>query len=82
MRPITIELDDETFQRVQQLAERHSLTVEEMITSIISRAGIAGATSDALWGLFSDEPELVNQVFAAAMQARKRDPLRQKEGDG
>lgn len=30
----------------------------------------------ALWGLFADEPELMDEICEGAMEARERDPLR------
>jgi hypothetical protein len=33
----------------------------------------------ALWGLFADEPELVDEVCGQSMRARERDPLRRTD---
>lgn len=33
----------------------------------------------ALWGLFADEPELMDEVHDQAMRARERDPLRRTD---
>jgi predicted transcriptional regulator len=76
MRSVTIELDDETFQRMQHLAESRAWTVEQTIRAIVANVGSAGIADDTVSGLFSDEPELIDEVLDLVMQARERDPLR------
>ena len=56
-------------------------TLEGVVTDVVRQladqgGGGTSADDDAVLGMFSDEPDLVDQVVEAAMGARERDPLR------
>ena len=63
MATIQIQLDDETLERAHRAAEASHGTLEELFRRMVdqSRAGDAGA--DALLGLMSDEPDLVDEML-------------------
>jgi hypothetical protein len=45
-----------------------------------SASDAGNGLSDKLLGLFSDEPELIDEITESAMKSRENDPLRCKNG--
>jgi hypothetical protein len=70
------ELDDETRAIIQQLADKHRCTVEELFSAVLRPETKMGVNGDPVLGLFADEPDLLDQVVESAYEARKH-PLRQ-----
>jgi len=75
-----LHLDELTFARAKRLAEEKNVSVEEIVSEAIQRFAIAARydepTRDSMIGLFSDAPELMDQIAEEAYQARERDSLR------
>ena len=80
MTLIKLHLDDLTFERVEQIAARRRATVETLIRDLVQRLVAIESSADPLLGMFSQEPDLMDAVTAAAMSARETDPLRQSIG--
>jgi len=76
---IQLMLPKDTYQALQQTARRQSKSEADLAVTAIE--AYLGQTSgiDPLWGLFADEPELIDQVVEQAMQDRERIPLRLTE---
>ena len=79
MITLELHLDEQTFDRARQLAQARHSTVEAVITEIVA-TGLSEALTDPWLGLFADEPEVLDAVVAAAMDARERDALRTTDG--
>ena len=74
MKTIELELDDQTFEQVRQLAETRHYTLEALIVEIIERLATIGKKADPLLGMFADEPEMIDQVIESVMAARETHP--------
>ena len=75
-----LHIDELTYARAKQLAEKRNVSVEEIVSEAIERLALAPreeSTGDSIIGLFADVPELVDQVVEDAYRSRQRDPLRQ-----
>jgi len=80
MKTIELQLDEQTYERAQRLAQARSNTVEALLAELIEQlAGIEGR-ADPLLGMFAHEPEIMDQVIESVMIARENDPLRQSNG--
>lgn len=77
-----LHLDELTLARAKRLAKEKNVSVEEIVSEAIERFSAAPRkdepTRDSMIGLFSDAPELMDQIVEEAYQARERDPLRLK----
>jgi hypothetical protein len=79
---------DQIFQAIRSLPVPERLRLVERVVHDLAEvsANERATTSQpaqepaSLLGLFADEPELVDDVCRAAMDARKRDPLRTGAG--
>lgn len=80
METIELKLDQQTLARALRLATSRHCTLEELIEKIIEQLEAAEATNDPFLGMFSDEPELIDQVMESAMMAREAHSLRQPNG--
>ena len=76
MKTIELQLDEETFERAQRLAEVRRYTLETLIAEIIEHLALIDIKADPLLGMFADEPEIIDQVVESAMMARELHPLR------
>lgn len=76
METIMLQLDPQTLARARQLAASRHSTVEELLKACIESLAMTEAVADPFLGMFAQEPALIDQVVAAAMQARKEHPLR------
>jgi predicted transcriptional regulator len=70
MEKIEIELDKQTLERVQQLAESRQCTLSELITEVVKLLANIKVTKDPWMGLLADEPELVDEILEEAMRNR------------
>jgi len=80
MRTIELQIDEQTLERAQRLAESRRCTLEELIKEIIEQLGVAEAANDPFLGMFAHEPELIDQIIESAMKAREEHPMRQSSG--
>ena len=77
MTTIQLPLDEETLNRARLAASRQKGNLEAMIVSVVVKLAESQEADDPFNGLFSDEPELVDQVISVAYDARERDNLRE-----
>jgi hypothetical protein len=80
MKTIELELDEQTFERAQQLAGARRDTLERLIAKIIEQLAILETRTDPLLGMFAQEPELIDQVIESVMTSREMDGLRPING--
>ena len=80
METIALQLDPQTLARARRFAALRHRTLEELLTEIIASLGTAEAQHDLFLGMCADEPTLMDQVVASAMQARVEHPLRTCSG--
>ena len=76
MMTIELQLDERTLELARRAAEFRHLTLEMLIQEIVRLLAASEVTDDPVVGMFSQEPELLDDVIASAMTARERDPLR------
>lgn len=74
MKTIELQLDEETLERAQRLAEARRCTLEQLIKELL--APPAKPNGDPFLGMWAAEPDLVDQVVEAALRAREAHPLR------
>jgi hypothetical protein len=80
MKTIEIQLDEQTFERAQRLAEIRRHTLESLIAEIVQHLAAIGTKIDPLLDMFADEPEMIDQIIESAMVAREAHPLRLANG--
>lgn len=80
MGKIELQLDEQTLTRALKLAASRKCTLEDLIKEIIEQIEISETASEPFLGMFSDEPELIDQVTAFTMMARESHPLRKSNG--
>lgn len=76
MKTIQLQLEPQTIQQAEQVAQYRDLSLERLISEIIEKLARMLHSSDPLWGLFADEPELIDQIVEAVLQARESHPVR------
>jgi hypothetical protein len=77
MKTIEIQLDNQTIEHALQIAKNHNSSLEDLIKEIIKNIEFFEIKKSAIMGMFSDEPELVDQIVESAMTAREKQSLRQ-----
>ena len=80
MTVIELQLDEKTLDRALKLAARQHSTLEALIAEIIGLLAADPGSGDPLIGMFSQEPDLMDQVIDSAMKARETDALRAPNG--
>lgn len=80
MPTIELQLDAQTLERARQLAESRRSTLEGLLKELVEQLSAGAVGKDPVLGMFSDEPELVDEVIEAAMSAREEHPLRHTHG--
>jgi hypothetical protein len=80
MTILELQLDEQTMAQAQRVAEQRQATLETLVADIIASLAALETKQDPWWGLFADEPALLDEVVALAMTARERDPLRVDHG--
>lgn len=70
-----IEMDEQTFARAEALARQKGVTIEQLLAELIDQAA-APVSVDQVFGLFSDEPDLMDQVAEDALHSREESLLR------
>jgi len=77
METIEIRLDEQTLVRALQLAKSHHCSLDELLKEIIENLESFEGKKSNIMGMFSDEPELIDQIVESAMVAREKHSLRQ-----
>jgi hypothetical protein len=77
---IELQLDERTLERARNVATRRHSSLEALIAEIIDLLARIEDTEDPLLGMFSQEPDLIDQVLNSAMSARETHPLRVTNG--
>jgi hypothetical protein len=77
---VEIELNERTLMHLKRIARSRRMTIEMVLKAIIEREVEEETASNAILGMFSEEPDLMDTVAATAMETRTRDPLRQPNG--
>jgi len=77
METIKIKLDEQTLARALQLAKSYHYTLDELLKEIIENIESFESKKSTIMGMFSDEPELIDQIVESAMTAREKHSLRQ-----
>lgn len=80
MSTVQLQMDEITFRRAQQVARQRHSTVETLLKEMINSIATRLDTEDPFLGMFSEEPELIDQIVANAMQSRETAPLRLLNG--
>lgn len=80
MSIVQLQLDEITFKHAQRVAQKRHLTVEMLVKDIINFIATRLDTEDPYMGMFAQEPELIDQIVAAAMRSRETTPLRLPNG--
>jgi hypothetical protein len=60
---------------IRELPRRERLRIVEIVVHDLAEED-RGQAPDVVVGLFADQPDLIEEVCEAAMQARENDPLR------
>ncbi len=81
MSQLQLELDDKILRRVKRLAAERGLTIEQFLAELVEQAAWLGEkASDKVLGLFSDEPDLMDEVIEDILQSREDQPWRAPHG--
>jgi len=72
METIEIKLDEQTLARALQLAKSYHYTLDELLKDIIENIESFKSKKSTIMGMFSDEPELIDQIVESAMVAREK----------
>ena len=67
---------DELARQVRALPRREQLRLIEQVAHDLADQNEQSEAPFALIGCFADQAELMDQIVAASMEARERDPLR------
>jgi hypothetical protein len=71
MATIHLDMDEATLDRVQRLADASNCSLEDLLSQLIAGLPEQTKPADSILGLMADEPELVDEILAAAMKARE-----------
>jgi len=77
MEKLEFQIDEQTLARALKLAASRHCTLGDLIKQIIEQLGQVETENDPILGMFTDEPELMDQVMESAMAVRELHPLRQ-----
>ncbi len=75
METIKLQLDKQTLDRARWLAELRHSTLSELIAEAINKLAEAEPSKDRVLGMFSDEPEVVDEILEEIMSDRAAHPL-------
>jgi hypothetical protein len=77
-----LHLDEQTLARAKRLAAENGISVEELVSKAIDRftptPSEKPASPDSVIGLFSDVPELMDEIVEEAYRNRESRPFRLK----
>ena len=81
MSRLQIDLDDEVLSRAERLAGERGITIEQLLLELLEQALTPPPiANDPVLGLFSDEPDLMDQVTEDALRTRENWPMRLPHG--
>jgi len=80
MKTLELQLDENTFQRAIRLATDYQWTLEELFAQALDKLKAPSSSDDSILGLFSEEPELIDEMVESAMQTREKQSWRQSGG--
>ena len=80
METIQLQLNQQTVQQAKQVAQSRKLSLERLISEIIEKLAQITVSDDPLWGLFANEPELIDQIIESIMVSRESHALRISHG--
>jgi hypothetical protein len=70
VKTVTIQLDDETLDRLCRLQQQWGLSLEELLTSLVDRLSRPDLLTEQTIGAMRDEADLESHVFAGIMADR------------
>jgi len=84
---LSLDLDEATLALARDAALARGQTLEGLVEDVVRQLGRTSASvedgetapagaGDTFLGMFSDDPDLIDQVVSSTMAARERDPLR------
>lgn len=76
METIELHLDDETLMRARRLADARQMSMDELVKHALARLESPTGDTDPVLGMFSDIPDLVDEIVEEAMLAREQHSLR------
>jgi hypothetical protein len=71
-----LQLGDDTVERLKRAAKARRVTPDQLLRALLDNIEVIEKREDPFLGLLGDEPELLDQVVAEAMEARPRDAFR------
>ena len=81
MSRLQLDLDDEVLSRAERLAVQRGITIEQLLVLLLEQAiSPPPIACDPILGLFSDEPDLMDQVTEDALHTRENWPMRLPHG--
>jgi hypothetical protein len=81
MAKIELELKDDIFERAKHHADAQQTTVPQLLAEIVERQMLATPDTRTTFGLFADEPELMDEVLTLIQEERNRMSLQLWEPD-
>ena len=76
MKTLELKLDESTFQQATRLATHYQWTLEELFVQALNKLKTPSSNDDPILGLFSEEPELIDEIVESAMQTREKQSWR------
>lgn len=81
MSQVRLQLDEEILSLAERLAAERGLTMEALFAELVRQVSQSKASAtDPVLGLFSDEPDLMDQVAEDILCSRETQPLRTPHG--
>lgn len=71
MKKIEIELDQETFDKIEQLTQTHHCQVSDLIKAMIEQLTKPEIINDSFIGEWSNDAELVDKMIEDILEHRK-----------
>ncbi|WP_041238379.1 hypothetical protein [Gloeothece citriformis] len=70
MKKLEIELDETTYDKIEQLTKTHHCQVSDLIKAMVEQLTQAEIMKDSLIGKWSNDAEVVDQMIAEILQNR------------
>lgn len=80
MTRMQLQLDPDTASRLKQAADARRVTPDQLLKALLDNIEVVERREDPLLGLMADQSDLLDEVVAEAMEARRRDALQQSSG--